>query len=109
MKNHRVESSIEGMCACFGVSRSGYYACYDERGKALFDKYKCRYGAKHLQQQIQLDDQQHYNLKTVAVSLQRQSMVAKAARKFKATTHNKHTLLVFDNLLNQNFITTAPN
>ena len=26
MKNHRVEYSIDGMCACFGVSRSGYYA-----------------------------------------------------------------------------------
>ena len=26
MKNHRVEYSIDGMCACLGVSRSGYYA-----------------------------------------------------------------------------------
>ena len=110
------------MCACFGVSCSGYYAWFsvnlrrsaqrqhlDKRVKALFDKHKCRYGAKRLQQQILLDDQQYYNLKTVAASLQRQSLVAKAARKFKAITHSKHTLLVFDNLLNQNFITTTPN
>lgn len=27
MKHHRVEYSIKGMCACFSVSRSGYYAC----------------------------------------------------------------------------------
>ena len=27
MKNHQVEYSIKGMCACFSVSRSGYYAC----------------------------------------------------------------------------------
>ena len=64
---------------------------------------------KRIQQQIQQDDQQHYNLKTVAASLQRQRLVAKAARKFKATTHSKHNLPVFDNLLNQDFRATAPN
>ena len=75
MKNHQVEYSIKGMCACFGVSRSGYYAWLrrkpsgrsaqrqhlDERVKALFDKHKSRYGAKSIQQQIQQNDQQHYN------------------------------------------------
>lgn len=123
MKNHRVEYSIDGMCACFGVSRSGYYAWLqrkpsqragqrqqlDNRVKALFERHKCHYGAKRIQQQIQQNDQQHYNLKTVAASLQRQSLVAKAARKFKATTYSKHNLPVFDNLLNQDFSTTAPN
>lgn len=51
MKNHRVEYSIDGMCACFGVSHSGYYAWLqrkpsqraeqrqqlDNRVKALFE------------------------------------------------------------------------
>ena len=123
MKNHRVEYSIDGMCACFGVSRSGYYAWLqrkpsqragqrqqlDNRVKALFERHKCRYGAKRIQQQIQQDDQQHYNRKTVAASLQRQGLVAKAARKFKATTNSKHNLPVFHNLLDQNFTATAPN
>ena len=45
----------------------------------------------------------------MAASLRRQGLVAKAARKFKATTHSKHTLPVFDNLLNQDFSATAPN
>jgi putative transposase len=35
--------------------------------------------------------------------------VAKAARKFKATTNSRHNLPVFDNLLEQNFTSTAPN
>lgn len=123
MKNHRVDYSIAGMCACFGVSRSGYYAWLqrktsgrsaqrqhlDERVRALFAKHKCRYGAKRIQQQIQQDDQRHYNLKTVAASLQRQGLVARAARKFKATTHSKHNLPVFDNRLEQDFSATAPN
>ena len=123
MKNHRVEYSIEGICACFGVSRSGYYAWLqrktsgrsahrqhlDERVRALFAKHKCRYGAKRIQQQIQQDDQRYYNLKTVAASMQRQGLVAKAARKFKATTNSKHNLPVFDNRLEQDFSATAPN
>ena len=122
MKHHRVEYSIDRMCACLGVSRSGYYAWLqrkpsphsgqrqqlDNRVKALFERHKCRYGAKRIQQQIQQDDQQHYHLKTVAASLKRQGLVAKAARKFKATTHSKHHLPVFDNLLNQDLSVTAP-
>jgi transposase InsO family protein len=89
--------------------RAGQRQQLDNRVKALFERHKCRYGAKRIQQQIQQNDQQHYNLKTVAASLQRQSLVAKAARKFKATTYSKHNLPVFDNLLNQDFSTTAPN
>jgi transposase InsO family protein len=81
----------------------------DNRVKALFKQHKCRYGAKRIQQQIQQDDPQHYHLKTVAASLKRQSLVAKAARKFKDTTHSKHHLPVFDNLLNQDFSATTPN
>jgi transposase InsO family protein len=50
-----------------------------------------------------------YDLKTIAASLKRQGLVAKAARKFKATTNSKHNLPVFDNLLQQDFSATAPN
>ena len=81
----------------------------DERVNASFDKHKSRYGAKRIQQQIRQDDQPHYNLKTIAASLRRQRLVAKAARKFKATTYSKHNLPVLDNRLNQDFSTTAPN
>lgn len=123
MKNHRVEYSIDGMCACFGVSRSGYYAWLnrkpsqrhqnrqhlDNRVKILFEKHKQRYGAQRLQRQIEHEDGTHHNLKTVAASLQRQGLVAKAARKFKATTNSKHNLPVFDNLLEQDFTAAAPN
>src|SRR5574343_305894 len=52
---------------------------------------------------------QFYDLKTIAASLKRQGLVAKAARKFKATTNSKHNLPVFDNLLQQDFSATAPN
>jgi transposase InsO family protein len=49
------------------------------------------------------------NRKTVAASLRRQGLRAKAARKFKATTNSRHSLPVAPNLLQQNFTATAPN
>jgi putative transposase len=81
----------------------------DNRVKVLFEKHKQRYGAQRLQRQIEHEDGTHHNLKTVAASLQRQGLVAKAARKFKATTNSKHNLPVFDNLLEQDFTATVPN
>jgi len=73
------------------------------------DRHKARYGAERIQQRIQQDSQHNYNLKTVAVSLQRQGLVAKTARKFKATTISRHSLPVFDNRLEQDFSAIAPN
>ncbi|RMV76780.1 putative transposase [Pseudomonas caricapapayae] len=49
------------------------------------------------------------NRKTVAASMRRQGLRAKAARKFKATTLSNHTLPVAQNLLNQDFTASAPN
>ena len=41
--------------------------------------------------------------------MKRQSLVAKAARKFKVTTDSKHSLPVAPNLLEQDFTADAPN
>lgn len=91
MKSHQAEYSIEGMCACFKVCRSSYYAWLhrkpaqrysqrqgmDERVKALFYKHKQCYGALRIQKQMERDYGQHHNLKTIASSLQRQALIAK--------------------------------
>jgi putative transposase len=55
------------------------------------------------------DAGQHYDRKTVATSMRRQGLRAKAAKKFKATTNSKHSLPVAPNLLQQDFTATAPN
>jgi transposase InsO family protein len=49
------------------------------------------------------------NRKTVAASLSRQGLRAKAAKKFKATMNSKHNLPVAPNLLKQDFTATKPN
>lgn len=51
----------------------------------------------------------HYDRKTVAASMKRQNLRARAARKFKATTNSNHNLPVAPNLLQQDFKATAPN
>jgi putative transposase len=123
MKNHRVDYSLDCLCRCFNVSRSGYYAwlqrkpsqrlqrrqALDDQVNALFHRHKQRYGAERLQRKIPKENGKPYDLKTIAASLRCQGLVAKAARKFKATTNSKHNLPVFDNLLQQDFSATAPN
>lgn len=49
------------------------------------------------------------NRKTVAASMQRQGLRAKAARKFKATANSRHSLPVAENLLKQDFTASVPN
>ena len=59
---------------------------------------------------LDLDEQGHkYNRKTVAASMKRQGLVAKAARKYKATTDSDHGLPVAPNRLQQDFRAEAPN
>lgn len=69
---------------------------------------KGRSGAPRLPLDLH-DESLPLNPKTVAASLQRQGLRAKAARKFKATTNSRHSLLVAPNLLQQDFTAAAVN
>lgn len=75
----------------------------DGQIKTLFHKHKQRYRAERLLHKMP----EWCNLKTIAARLKRQGLIAKAARKFKATTSSKHNLPVFNNLLRQDFSATA--
>ena len=109
---------------CYGGRRSGYYAwqqregvpsprrseqaILDQRVADAFHQRKGRSGAPRLTLDLH-DDGVLINRKTVAASLQRQGLRAKAARKFKATTNSRHSLPVAPNLLAQNFTASTPN
>jgi len=106
------------------VSRSGFYDWrkrqrqpsprrqrmerLDEAVKRAFDAKKSRSGSPGLTRDL-ADAGQHYDRKTVAASLRRQNLRAKAAKKFKATTNSKHALPVAPNRLQQDFTATGPN
>jgi len=106
------------------VSRSGFYRWCDWRQqpsprqedrrwldkavKTAFESKKGRSGSPRLV--LDLADAGHrHDRKTVADSMCRQGLRAKAAKKFKATTNSNHNLPVAPNLLDQNFTATAPN
>ncbi len=112
------------MCRVLGASRSGYYRwcnrcqqpkqrqkrreLLDQQVADAFIARKKRSGSPMLV--IDLQEQgHHYDRKTVAASMKRQNLRAKAAKKFKATTNSKHNLPVAPNLLQQDFSATAPN
>ncbi|ESH32793.1 IS3 transposase [Salmonella enterica subsp. enterica serovar Derby] len=48
-------------------------------------------------------------MKTVAASLRRQGLRAKASRRFRPVSYRKHGLPVSENLLKQDFYTSGPN
>lgn len=116
--------SVLAMCRVLEVSRSGFYdwqasserrkqrvvkqASFDILVKTTFLHFKMRYGVLRIHRELKAQGND-YNKKTIAASLQRQRLVAKAARKFKATTYSKHNLPVATNVLQQNFTATAPN
>jgi len=124
IQQHRREFCIPRLCQVLGVARSSYYAWLEWQSRTgrreqqqadldaqvitAFQAKKGCYGAWRLRQ-VLTKDGLCYNRKTIANSLKRQGLVAKAARKFKATAHSSHHLLVSPNLLEQNFMATAPN
>ncbi|WP_089715193.1 IS3 family transposase [Halomonas daqiaonensis] len=121
---HRQAFSIQRMCRVIGVARSGYYAwrqrggepplrrrqqaALDQQVAQAYQRRKGRSGAPRLALDL-VDDGLAVNRKTVAASLRRQGLRAKAARKFKATTNSRHSLPVAPNLLEQDFTAMAPN
>ncbi len=80
----------------------------DAEIKVLFEAGKSRNGAIRLAKDMTALDMK-CNRKTVADSLRRQGLRAKAAKKFKASTHSKHNVPVAANLLQQDFTADAPN
>ncbi|ULH09971.1 IS3 family transposase [Serratia marcescens] len=120
IKNHRAEFSIKAMCRMLRIARSGWYA-WCERGHQLnrrrqfrllcdaavlkaFSNAKQRYGAPRL-----ADELPEYNIKTIASSLRRQGLRAKASRKFRPVSYREHGLPVSENLLKQDFYASGPN
>lgn len=122
MRAHVLLFPVKAMCRVLGVARSGFYAwCsrkpserhqqqanLDRQVTQAYNARKGRSGAPRLCHDLR-EAGLPYNRKTVAASMQRQGLRARAARKFKATTNSRHSLPVAENLLKQDFAASAPN
>ncbi len=108
------------MFSVLRVARSGWYvwrlrrhqlnhrqqfrlAC-DEAVRQAFTDARLRYGAPRLG-----DELPEYNVNTIAASLRRQGLRAKASRKFSPVRYRAHGLPVSDNLLKQDFSASGLN
>jgi len=118
IKKHQAEFSIKAMCRVLRIARSGWYAWRSRRHQIsqqqqfrlacdavlrAFTDAKQRYGAPRL-----ADELPTYNVKTIAVSLRRQGLRAKAARKFSPVSYREHGLEVSEKLLKQGFYASGP-
>ncbi len=120
IEKYRAEFSIKAMCRVLRVARSGWYAwrlrrhqlnhrqqfrlICDAAVHRAFAEAKQRYGAPRL-----ADELPEYNIKTIAGSLRRQGLRAKASRKFSPVSYREHGLPVSENLLKQDFYASGPN
>ena len=119
MARHTNEFSIAAMARVLRTSRSGFYRWReastlapsqrvadrqrtDQVVHAAFSRYKGRRGAPTLTYLL-AESGHRLNRKTVAKSLRRQQLRAKAARKFKVTTDSNHKLPMAPNLLERDF------
>lgn len=111
------------MCEVLGVSRSGYYAWLkkpesprDKKRKKLakhiletFLKSRRLYGSPKITQALKAQGIV-VSQKTVSRIMQEQNLRSRTVKKHKViTTNSKHSLPVHDNLLNQQFLASAPN
>jgi putative transposase len=124
MDEHQGIFGVSAMSRVLQVSRSGFYAWrrrrdnpsprqqrrkqLDEAVKNAFDARKGRSGSPRLVRDLADAGYQH-DRKTIAESMRRQGLRAKAAKKFKATTNSRHNLPVAPNLLHQDFTASRPN
>ncbi len=122
IQQHEGQHAISLMCRALSVSRSGYdhwkrrkpsvraqeNAALDVKIHAVFHAQQGRAGAPRIARALH-NQGMSVSKHRVAKRMRQQGLVAKAARKFKATTNSKHNFPVAENLLEQNFTAEKPN
>lgn len=120
IEKHQAAFSIKATCRVLQVARSGRYAwrwrrhqinrrqqfrlICDDAVRQAFIEAKQRYGSPRF-----ADERPEYNIKTIAASLRRQGLRAKAACRFSPVNYREHDLPVSENLLKQDFYASGLN
>jgi putative transposase len=120
IEKHQTSFAVRSMCLWLEVSHAGFYQWrqrqsapnkyqeLDQEINQIFFAHKQRYGSPRITRTL-CEQSWCVNEKTVAKRMVALNLVARAAKKFKATTNSNHTLPVAENVLQQQFETDAPN
>jgi transposase InsO family protein len=99
-----VAMARQGWFQIIQLPRQQFRLICDAAVRKAFTEAKQRYGAPCLAEELP-----EYNIKTIAASLRRQGLKAKATRKFSPVSYRGHDLPVSENLLKQDFRAGSPN
>ena len=117
---YREKYPVQAMCACFGVSRSGYYRYVQRLDKPRKDKYvaemirQCHqschrtYGYRRVQIWLEREKGIHLNEKTVLRIMQTYGLLSEIRRR-KGYRRAADHLRRYPNLLNRDFHAQRPN
>ena len=120
IEEYRYEHRISTMCRVLRVSRSGYYswwrqtenraeeAALVEQIKEAYRENRGLYGSPRIAAELR-DRGVPCSKNRIARIMQKYGIVAKTERKFKVTTRSKHTKVVSENLVKQEFRAEQPN
>lgn len=114
--DHNAEFAIEKMCEIFKVSRSGYYSWTKrkpskwvvenevilEKIRQIHEQSKHIYGSPKITEELR-DQKVKVSRPRVARLMKKAQMRSKTVKKFKTTTHSKHSYPVVENKLKRNF------
>jgi putative transposase len=110
------------MCEMLIIDRSGYYAwlkrkpskrslsnkILDQKIIPIFNRHGSRYGSPRITSDLQHDGE-NCTKNRVARRMRHLGLRAKGKKKFRVTTDSNHTLPVAKNILNRDFVASAPN
>ena len=120
IEEYRYEHRISTMCRVLGVSRSGYYSWWRQEEtlgsemamvaqiKEVYEQSRGLYGSPRIAAELR-DRGVPCTKNRIARIMRKQGIAAKTKRKFKVTTNSKHTKVVSENLVKQEFHAERPN
>ena len=110
---YRSTFRVTKMCQVLQTSRSGYYAWRDrhaerqEQIQRIFAQSRERYGSPKITAVLR-HTREWIAQKTVARIMRGAGLRSRVMRKYKATTHSRHSHPIADNVLNREFVAEWP-
>jgi putative transposase len=121
IENHRSAFAVEKMCRSLQISKSGYYAWktrpksnrdqanekLDHHIRTIYQQSKGTYGSPRITEALN-NQNIDCSENRVARRMRKNNIKAKTKKRFKVTTHSKHTHPIAENLLGQDFTAQRP-